>query len=175
MRALAFLAILVLAPFSDAIAQEVSLEPGQRVRITAPDLGINQQAATFDALDGGVLTVTADSTMRCPLSDVTRLDVHRGQRGHTLLGGGVGFLVGGLVGVAVEAAACWATGEHSTCIDNGYVLFGGIGAALGTGWGLAVGSVVRTDKWEEVPLDRLRVSVVPQRGGRFGFGVSIAF
>ncbi len=34
---------------------------------------------------------------------------------------------------------------------------------------------VFADRWQEVPLDRLRVSVAPQRDGRFGLGLSVRF
>jgi hypothetical protein len=51
-------------------------------------------------------------------------------------------------------------------------VFGVGGAIVG---GLLGAFVWKTDKWEEVPLDRLRMSVVPQRDGRHGLGVSIAF
>jgi len=34
---------------------------------------------------------------------------------------------------------------------------------------------IKIDRWEEVPLDQLRVSFVPQLDGRFGFGLSVRF
>lgn len=172
MRTVACLAVLLLAPFTNALAQEQPLQPGQRVRITAPDLGINQQVATFDALASGVLIVTADSTMRFALADVTRLDMLAGRRGHPWRGAGLGFLGGAIVGTAIAAGAT-DTG------DEWYDLIVAFGAGVGAGSGLLVGAVagafIKTDRWEEVPLDRLRVSVVPQRDGRFGLGLSLRF
>jgi len=47
----------------------------------------------------------------------------------------------------------------------------GVGAISGALLGAVVDAMIRTDKCEEVPLDRFRVSVVPQRGGRLGFGI----
>jgi hypothetical protein len=42
--------------------------------------------------------------------------------------------------------------------------------------GVIIGGFIwKTDRWEEVPLDRLRVSFGPQRDGRFGFGASVRF
>ena len=41
--------------------------------------------------------------------------------------------------------------------------------------GFVVGDKIRTHDWEEVPLDRIRVSFVPQRDGRFAFGFSLDF
>jgi hypothetical protein len=38
-----------------------------------------------------------------------------------------------------------------------------------------VGSSIKADRWDEVPLDRLRLSVVARRDRRFAFGVSVSF
>lgn len=82
-------------------------------------------------------------SLQLPLADVTRLERHEGR----------GFKVGNVVMcgalVAIPAAAV------------GLVIGGGIGALM------------KSDKWEDVPLDRLRVSVVPTRHG-FGVGARIA-
>lgn len=180
MRALAILAVLVLAPLTDALAQELPLRPGRRVRVTAPTIGIKKQAATFDALRGDMLVVVADSTMDFPLASVTRLDVYAGRQGHARRGAGIGFLAGVSVGGVIGYFYCTAgTGD---CLDSSsdqgaeLQLIGplAIGAVAGTLLGAAVGALIKTDKWEQVPLDRLRVSVVPTRSG-FGIGASFAF
>ena len=38
-----------------------------------------------------------------------------------------------------------------------------------------LGASTKTDRWREVPLDRVRVSLGPQRDGRFGLGASVRF
>ncbi|MCZ6918777.1 MAG: hypothetical protein O7I93_18525 [Gemmatimonadetes bacterium] len=43
----------------------------------------------------------------------------------------------------------------------------------GAGLGILIGLVFRSDRWEEVSLDR--VSFAPQRDGRFGLGLSVWF
>jgi hypothetical protein len=50
-----------------------------------------------------------------------------------------------------------------------------IGAALGGLVGLAIGSNIKTDRWEEVPLEQLHVSVTPQRNNGFAFAFSVSF
>jgi len=40
--------------------------------------------------------------------------------------------------------------------------------------GAITGAFIKTDRWEEVPLDRLQVSFAPQRDG-FAVGLSVAF
>jgi hypothetical protein len=46
---------------STVAAQTPRLEPGTRVRVHAPELGIERQAATFEALRGDTLVVAATS------------------------------------------------------------------------------------------------------------------
>ncbi len=57
-----------------------------------------------------------------------------------------------------------------------YAAVGGvIGGLGGLVAGALIGSAVETDRWVDVPLDRLRVSLGPQRGGGFGLGLSVRF
>ena len=57
------------------------------------------------------------------------------------------------------------------CALAGAVIFGAGGALLG----FIVGAMITGTRWEEVPLDRLRLQVAPQRDGRFGLGLSVRF
>ena len=177
-RATLLIAVLALTPLATVMAQlqPLPLEPGQRVRVTAPDLGIRKQVGRFEALRGDTLVVAAaDSTMTFPVVSVTRLELSWGQRSMARRGAGIGFLSGATIGAIIGFAA----GDDTNCFicftaedkaAAGAIVLGGIGALIG----LAVGSH-KTDLWEEVPLDQLRVSVGPQRDGRLGLGLSFAF
>ncbi len=50
-----------------------------------------------------------------------------------------------------------------------------IGAGVGVLLGAAVGTLVTSDVWEEVPLEQLRVSVGPRIDGRLGLSLSVTF
>jgi hypothetical protein len=41
--------------------------------------------------------------------------------------------------------------------------------------GAVIGSFVKYEEWEEVPFDQVRVSLAPQRDGRFTLGLSVRF
>ena len=58
---------------------------------------------------------------------------------------------------------------------GGFAVGFGIGFAGGALIGVAIGGFIKSDRWEEVPLDRLRVSVAPQVDGRFALGFSVGF
>jgi hypothetical protein len=103
-----------------------------------------------------------------PLDSVTRLDVPR-RRSNVAWGTGIGLLVGAAAGIIIGTR-----GEPEVDYDPRWT--GGIaGGIWGTLLGLGIGLLIRTDRWEEVPLDKLRVSVAPQRDGRFGLGLSVSF
>ena len=41
--------------------------------------------------------------------------------------------------------------------------------------GAVIGALIKTDRWEEIPRDRVSLSVASQRDGRFGLGLSVRF
>ncbi len=169
-------AILAFVPASATSQEPPPVKVGDRVRVTAPDLGIRKQAGRFEALRADTMVVAvADSTMTFPVAFVTRLEVSRGQKSRAGQGAGIGLLGGGLLGFLISSRNCTeGTGFLDTreaCIQVSTVG----GAIVGTFLGLAVGAVIMTDHWQEVPLHRVRVSVGPQRDGRFGLGASVRF
>jgi hypothetical protein len=87
---------------------------------------------------------------------------------------GIGLLAGAGIGAAVGAImdcdeALWGEPE-SVCVGVVAFVDAGTELLLGT----AIGFSIRTDRWEEVPLDQLRVSVVPQHDG-VALAISVAF
>ena len=114
---------------------------------------------------------------RVALLSVTRLDVHRGRKSRVGRGVLIGSAIGAAGGIATAAAAC-QTGGISACRFTPAGVYGGaaaVGAAGGALIGVIIGALTKTDRWEEVPLDQIRVSFVPQRDGRFGLGFSVRF
>jgi hypothetical protein len=97
--------------------------------------------------------------------------------GKNAVKGGVrGFLIGAVPGAAFGA---WMSNRGSEsligcqdgCIAAWTVVMGGVGAGIGA----IVGALTNTERWEKVPLDRLRVSFPPQRDGRFALGLTYSF
>ena len=86
--------------------------------------------------------------------------------------------MGGLVGLALfeEPEPCKGLCFEFGPEDKGeaFLLGAMVGGLLGGLVGFLAGSV-ESDVWKEVPLDRLRVNLAPQRNGRFGFGASVRF
>lgn len=72
--------------------------------------------------------------------------------------------------MGLTAAESWDVGGEAAAA----ALAGLIGVP-GAFVGLAVGASTKKERWESVPLDRLRVSMVPRRDGGLAIRVSLAF
>ena len=168
-RSIPFVLICIFGGAPTEIAAQEPLASGSRVRVTAPECELRGQTTTFRALRADTLVLYGAA---CPLASVTRLDVSRGQKSHAVVGSLVGAGAGALVGLAM----CANTDVCGILSDNdikGEVVATSV--VVGGLLGLLVGYLIKTDRWEEVPLDRLRVSLVPQRDGRLGLGGSVRF
>jgi len=195
MRPACFAALAWLfAPSVTLIAQEParSLEPGARLRLTYPcehdgaaTAGKERRACRSEGrlvllrADTIALAV-AESTMHRGLNAINRIEVSRGHRAHRLAGAGVGFLVG----AGVTFALLNTGGSTSLCnqsanqdaIGSGECLgLAALGGLAGAGLGVIIGGFVRTERWQDVPLDRLRVSLTPQTNSMLGLAVAVVF
>jgi len=175
----AFVLICIFAGApTDIVAQEsFVLEPGERVRVTAPTcgLGLSSHVTQFRALRAGTLVL---DTSECAVASVTGLDVSRGQKSNTTWGVVIGFAAGALGAIAYcsqdknefsNEGKCVLFDDDTTLLQ---VLIFGAGGGLVGGF---VGYLIKTDRWEAVPLDRLRVGLAPQRDGRLMLGFSAGF
>jgi hypothetical protein len=110
-----------------------------------------------------------------PLISVSGIQVIRGRKPARGRGAAIGALAGGVVGLVGSLT----TYDES---KDFFELGGGVNAALsgllygglGAGVGLLVGNFVTIDRWQDVPLDRVRVSFAPQRDG-LALGASVRF
>ncbi len=163
------LLVLAAAPFNICNAQDAPpVRVGDRVRVTAPRYDMNRRDGIVQEMRDSVLTL---DTLQLSIGSITRLDVHRGSRGNAGLGALIGLPAGALIGAAIAAAVDQTADQEGLIIAFG----AGVGAAGGLLIGIVVGSLIKSDRWEPVPLDQLRVSFVPRRDGRFAFGLSVAF
>ncbi len=190
-------AILACVPLTSATAQ-VSIRPGTQVRVTGHFCQFYSNCAggspqhrvgSFVAWKADTLVVQSNGdTLSVPVDDlVTGLDVSRGWKRHTGEGFGYGLVLGLVAGGFVGAKTyeppppppCEGFGCIDVFPDLGWVprmfIGAGIGAGIGAVAGALVGFAIKTEQWEEAPLDRIRVSFGPQRDGRLGLGLSVRF
>jgi hypothetical protein len=154
---------------TEALAQDTPpIAEGQRVRVST-ESGATHEGLVTAISAGGLQLQGEDGSLRfsVPIASMTQLEVSRGQRSKA----GVGFLVG--AGGGVLGTLVYCGGENCLFFDEDLtpamaLIWGTVGGVVGA----LVGWTIKADRWEGVPLDRVRVSF-PHGSGRFGLGFSV--
>lgn len=163
-------AAVLLSSVSTGVLDAQSVATGDRVRATV-EARSGRLAGTLvewvqDTLylapdgsaDGG--TVTA-----IPVGTLSRFEVSKGLRSNAgkgaLIGGAIGLLVGG--GMSIIAGSTVDTEVTST----DYLAFTGLVTLGGVGLGALIGALSKSERWEEFPVDGLRLGIAP--GGDGGY------
>ena len=169
------LAAALFLQIESVSAQQLPLvEVGSRVRVFAPHILESRIVGTVAEFAADSMVLHPDGVV-IPLTSVLRLDVSGGKRIS------VGKVVGlGLGGAIVGGAVGYVSNDYGEYNSSGDRMLlrlqnAGLGAGVGFGVGLIAGFLWKADRWEEVPLDRLRVSFAPRRDGRFEFGLTFAY
>jgi len=173
------LAVALAAPCA---AQDPSpLGPGVRVRLSVA-ASRDLLKGTVQALDQRVLSVISDDhqLVQVPRASITRIETGWGRKGNARKG----LIIGGLIGVGGGLLVCGTDDEHpfdgrgtnlDTCDGAGEWITLPLltGAAYG-GLGALIGHFIKSDRWVELPLDKVRMSVGPSRRG-LGLSLSVSF
>ncbi len=161
------LLLLIPLSFTSLTAQD-TLTAGDKVRVTTEE---ERVVGYWVSVGDNQLTLNSearDSSLVLPLASLTKLEVSLGQMSSTLVGAGIGFLVGAAAGLATAAIVCAIAGDcdpDDPYYDLVYAFFGVLGVGVGTLTGAIIGSTIKVDRWMDVPLDRIRVSLTPRGGG----------
>ncbi len=172
---------LLISSSGCAVATQAipTLTPGARVRAWNSPPADQKVVGTLLEIRSDTLLLQEDGwadTTPILRTAVTRLDISVGHMRHTGRGAARGFLFGGavgaLAGVIIGSSFECGTGD---CGKEGAIAFGAIGAGTGLLIGALVGAITTSDRWQEVPVDRLRVGLIPQRNGRVALLASVSF
>jgi hypothetical protein len=160
---------LVIATFCTPVRAQHDVQPGDRVRVSVPQVSAKPVVGTVVADLPGMLRLSrgvgSDDTFDIPWGMVSRLEVSRGRlsRGQGVRRGALrGLAAGALVGVlggAVLAVGVEERNEH-TEVDEGRAIatlalrFGAIGAAAGG----VIGFQAR-ENWVRLPYSGISVGL----------------
>ena len=151
---------LVFTASVDLFAQQEPLiEPGDTVKVALASAA--HEGIVLALKPDTILLEVRDATepLTLLLASATRLEVKRGRKSRAGLGGGIGGLIGMYTAAGIAEAFCDSSGDEE-CIGarfgGGLIGFVALGAV-----GVAVGSLIKVDRWEEVPLDDIRVGLSP--------------
>ena len=197
MRAASTMSLIIwlLLPIAEARCQEsYVLNQGDQVRVYGRGVQRNLWDWHGPDVTGTVLAVTSDSvafltktgaTVILPVNSIGGVEVNRGPRSNWLIGMTAGAVIGAGAGlitgliVNFERDGCYSgfpLEPTQRCQDTWVPVLGTMGlGALGGGLiGAAIGSLIKTDRWAEVSLDRHPVRFIAG-GGRFGVVASLRF
>ncbi len=166
-------------------------QPGTRLRLTLPCEQKGPSSAREHRLAcraEGILVLfqsdtitltTAGSTTSYGVNAVSRVDMSRGFRSHRNAGAVVGFLVGGgttlaLLNTGGSKSYCDRSANQDAISRGGCIGLTALGGLAGAGVGAIIGGFFRTERWQNVPLERLRVTVGPQVGSKLGLGLAVS-
>lgn len=188
LRTTALVLVILSSPGSALAAQEEAPRPGSRVRLTYPCGPSGRGAAETCRVAGELVSLredtitvaTAETTTSVGRTAISRLEVSRGQRSHRWVGAGAGFVVGaGATWLVLHSGGSTALCDRSANQDAmaggecaGLTVLGGL---AGAGLGYLVGALIRAERWQDMPVDRLRLGVVRRPGGAFGLAVTVPF
>jgi hypothetical protein len=173
---------LIVAPLATIASQQSpSVKAGDRVRVMAPSVSVSPFVGTFVAIEADSLVVhDSVHTWRLSLASVEQVDFSQGRKSHTLLGAGIGFLVGGGVAVALlytggSTSLCDQSANQDAMNSGECIGLTALGGLAGAGLGAIIGGFIRTERWQGIPLKRLRVSLRPQSESRLGLALAVVF
>ncbi len=177
MRRLLISALLLLAGApelvgqtnGDAEALEPAVAKGMRVRVAVRSAR-DQLTGDIAQLKGDTLYLQVEggeAPLAIPRSDLTTLDVSRGVGNMSTLGSVMGLSAGLLAGVLAYSSnkeECARDAWQGLCeLGNAddFLLIPGLALAGGV-LGNVIGRAFKTESWERVPIDELKVGLLPR-------------
>lgn len=166
MRSVALLpAAFIILPLTELAAQIPleALSPGATLRVTvregAPAAWILacQGEHVMLRVQGDTLELEGHPPLACPLPWIEGLEMHRGQRGNGWTGALLGGTILGAAGVVIAGADCnayWGPCVSDADAGTYRLAYGAAGVVLGGAIGYAIGSGIRSDRWEQVTIGR---------------------
>ena len=173
-------AVVLAAAVTDAaVAPSAWPVTGERVRLMTVGAETRQKGVVVQS-DAEFLIVSLGSgqpPVRIPLASIERLEIARGRRTAAkegaLWGGVLGTVLGGLAVFGLSQAMCDYGSDCGGSMEA-FLAGAGIFGAAGAGVGALAGLAVKTDRWERVPVDRVRVGIRPVAHGA-GMQVSLGW
>ncbi len=155
---LSWLVLLLAAPIGvrHVTADEQPSLVGSRVRVETPGSATPLVGVIADAdIDSFLIQTSKGAAFRVSRDDVLGLEVSRGQRRRTLQGAAGGVLAWAAI---VGLYAAFDTLDESGVGEP--LLIGGLIVA-----GAGVGSLIKTERWERVPVSRVSFRLSPRPRG----------
>lgn len=177
-------------PLEMLAQQGQSIAPGDRVRVRIfPTNCIRgcvpiTLTGTISELSPGMIVFESDGQAgvltRYPVTSLERLEVTRGKKSLSRTGAAIGLLAGAIAGTVIWAGSVDEAESLSDIGPTGedlaeWVAAGTLGGLGGAALGALVGSSVKIDRCEGIPLSELRVDPSPVSSDGLAVSASLRF
>lgn len=144
-------AMLMISPAE--LAGQVETLPiplDSRVRVTTRASPGHEFVGNIDSWDGTSLGLSQPEyeTQTVPLSYVVKLEISRGRKGNA----GTGAWIGTVAGLVAGVIAAIVFEPENDAYGLGRIAIVTYSTLAGAGVGTLTGALIKTEKWEEVPL-----------------------
>jgi hypothetical protein len=186
-----WLAVLSLASLSlslPAASGQISPRAGEKVRVTAPTLGLEEAVGVVRDAGVGTLLIDLDQTGADVLvraHEVERMEVALNQDSYARMGAVFGFLAGAGIGAAIGRARgdtncpqrSWLISDCVAWSQDFKTVVGALlGGTAGAGIGTLIGKSFKKDIWQPAVVGAGSVSVSPAIGpGETGLVLGVSF
>ncbi len=179
--AAALASTLAAAPAAAQGAWPVAL--GARVRVTAPSAPAPGVVGTVVGLHRGELVLRPDGrrdSLTFARDRIATLDVSTGRHGHAMLGTGIGFVAGAIVGAINGTRGPCSNGYNCNGWNSGAggaALGGAVFGIVGAPVGAIVGDLIQTERWNPVDLGTVHAAAgfASLGGSRAAIRISLRF
>jgi len=164
---------MLLAGEAAAESKELVLQAGDRIRYKLGDEQTGKGVLREIGPDWLLVEDKRGATLTLQKSALQSLAVARGKKRRPLEGAMIGFLPGAAAGALLVWAVCATEG----CSGAGgwalgpVIVGGGMTAVVGAG----VGALIKTDRWQQAPVSRVRFGVAPAKGGGVRAALTLSF
>ena len=169
LAASSLLLVLLLSAVAD-VQQLPEVAPGARVRIRAPGVVAGSYTGTVLSRSADTLVVagSAAAAVRVPIASLTQVEVSRGRSRSR--GASKGALWGAGIGLAIGVVTMGIADDANYGSQGEYVAFNAVGGAI---WGVIIGAIVGSERWDGYQLP-LRASLVRPAGPGDRIGLRLA-
>ena len=183
MRRIELLALLLLPAAVNAQTRLLELQPGVRVRVTAPLALGARYDATIGARRGDTLSLvrSGNASIDVPITSIAEAEVYRGKDRIAGMWNGVkwgtaiGLVTGAVFALSGNEDNCFAEvcDPYHTISDAGMIGWSGF---AGAAYGALIGAIVGRHRWERLQMPNERASLMfDQRGTATRVGLRVAF
>jgi len=166
---LAMVVVALLAGPTAADPKPLVLETGDKIRWRLATEKTGQGVVREVGPDWLRVEDKRGASLRLDKTALQSLAAVRGKKRNPLGGALIGFLPGAAFGAFAAGAMC---DYGSPCsYGTAALVVGGMTAVVGAG----VGALIKTDRWQQAPVSRVRFALAPAKGGGVRAALKLSF